>query len=171
MKRLLALLLPFVAACALAQDVAVVVPKQIEDLKWQIGEWQGTVKMTVEGMDMDMVSTLKISQKDNVLVYDGMHEAMGSKMTELGYLWWDEAKKRYSMFTLASFGEVPRMEHGTLTGNTLVMTSEPWPIQGQVMESRAHLIKVGNDEIKFIIDFKEGDKWTKAGEGVYKRKK
>ncbi len=92
-------------------------------------------------------------------------------MTETMMLGYDAKKGEYVSYAFTNFAPTPRMEHGKLTGDTLVMVCDGWEVMGAVSASRATLTKVNNNELKIKLEFKTGDTWSVVTDGVYKRVK
>ena len=59
-----------------------------------------------------------------------------------------------------------------MNGNVITFISEPWNVgmPGGPTVSRATITKKSNDEYTFVLEFKNGDKWDKVGDGSAKRK-
>ena len=49
-----------------------------------------------------------------------------------------------------------------MEGADLVMTSEPWEVEGVSVVSRATYAKVSETKFRSMMEFKNGDKWEKA---------
>lgn len=168
MKRLFVSVLALVSALAIAQFVAA--PKQIADLNWMVGSWKGTTKMNVQGMEMSMASTMKVTQYGSFLKFDSsnMVEGVGN-MSEFGFLSWDE-KNKYMFVNYTDWATTPRVEKGDMKEGSLVLISDPWDLgeeMGGVFISRSTLSKMGDKQMKIVIDFKNGDAWEKAGEAIF----
>lgn len=146
-------------------------PAELKSLAWMVGTWEGNMSMDMEGMKMESKTTMKCVMEGMFLRQDFVMEAQGMKMTEVGYLGWDAEKKKYCMYTFASWAPTPRIEWGEIKGNDFVSISEPWASgMPEKTVSRATLKKVSDREVSFLLEFKMGDKWTKVGTGTFKKK-
>ncbi|HZH97891.1 MAG TPA: DUF1579 family protein, partial [Fimbriimonadaceae bacterium] len=135
-----------------------------------IGEWSGTTKWVMQGMEGEGPMTMKNEWEGQFLKSATVTEADGVKMTELSLLGWNAKTKKFDSWTFTNFGATPRLEHGELEGDKLVMASEPWDVMGQKMEGRGTMTKKSATEILFILEFKMDGKWVKAAEGTYRKK-
>lgn len=156
---------------AFAQMPSLEPPAEVSALKWMVGEWTSKMHWTMEGQEMDVDMTLKNEFEGQFLKQTSVTDMMGMKFNEVGYLGYDKAKKKYFMYTFTNFGPTPRIEWGTFENNRMVMISEPWDAgMGAPMTSRATLTKKSDTEVHFLLEFKNGDKWDKVGEGTFKKK-
>lgn len=146
-------------------------PAEIKKLGWMVGEWTGTIKMNMQGMEFESQSTMKNEFEGQFLKSASVMDMMGMKMTETMYMGWNAAKNRYESYAFSNFSPKPRIEYGTMEGDKMTMTSEPWEVGGEAPTvGRGTMTKKSDTEIHFILEFKEGDKWVKVGEGTYKKK-
>lgn len=157
-------------ASAFAQVPDLNPPKQITDLSWSVGEWSGTMHWDMQGQQSDGPTTLVIDMEGQFLRQKSTQEVMGMAMTETAYMGWNEKDKRYDCWSFTNFAPTPRLEHGTVNGNTWVMESEPWDVMGQLTTGRSTVTKVSDTEMKMVLEFKMGDTWTKVSEGTLKKK-
>lgn len=155
------------AALAPAQDMAP--PEELGKLSWMFGTWKGSVHMNMQGMEMDADMTVTGKMEGMFARVDTVMDMQGMKMVENGYVGWDAKEKCYKSWTFTNFSSDPRIEKGQLTGDTFVSTSEPWTVMGDTMVGRGTMKKLSDTEIAFVLEFKEGDKWTKAAEGKLKK--
>lgn len=168
--RLLVCLLAICSTLALGQEPNVPHP-ELGKLAWQIGTWEGKVKWTMPGMEGESDMSWTNVMDGNFLKSSSTMDMMGQKVTETGYLGWDAKEGRFSMWTFTNFAHMPRVEHGKLDGDTMVMISEPWDAgMGEPMVSRATVVKKGDSEMGFTLEFKQGEQWVKAAEGTFKKK-
>lgn len=171
MKRAILWVIFSLTATAFAQMPSLEPPAEVTAMKWMVGEWTSKVHWTMEGQEMDADMTLKNEFEGQFLKQTSTMDMMGMKFTEVGYLGYDKAKKKYYMYTFTNYGPTPRIEWGTLENNKMVMISEPWDAgMGAPMTSRATLTKKSDTEVHFVLEFKNGDKWDKAAEGTFKKK-
>ncbi|MBA3725133.1 MAG: hypothetical protein H0W86_01460 [Armatimonadetes bacterium] len=160
----LAALLAFALAPAQEKPSA-----EMERIAWMLGDWSGKVKWSIKGMNETVDMPYKAVMEGNFMKSTSSFQMMGMSFSEMSYLCWDSAKKRYSSYTFTKFAPTPRIEHGTLEGDKMVMISEPWTVEGP-MTSRATITKKSDKEVHFLIEFKEGDKWVKTAEGTFTKK-
>lgn len=171
MKQFILLLaLSGLTGSAVAQEMPVEPPAELKALAWQNGDWEGTVKWSMPGMEGDSVMAFKVSFEGPFQKSVSTMEMQGMKMIETGYLAWDAAKKEFVMWTFTNFAPMPRVERGHLNKEKMVMTSDPWEVMGQTMVSRATMTKKSDKEMSFVLEFKMGDSFTKAAEGSFKKK-
>jgi len=146
-------------------------PEEIRKLGWMVGEWNGKWKWLMEGMEGDVVMTLKNEFEGQFLKTTSSMDMMGAKFNEVGFIGWDSSKKRYSSWTFTNFAPLPRIEHGSFEGNKFVFISEPWTVTPEeTVVSRATLTKTSDNEISFLLEFKQDEKWEKVAEGTFKKK-
>lgn len=168
--RLLVCLFAFGSALALGQDQNAPHP-ELNKLSWQLGTWEGNVKWSMPGMDDEMTMAWTSVMDGNFMKSTSTMDMMGQKVTETGYLTWDAKQSRYSYWTFTNFAHMPRVEHGTLDGDKMVMISEPWDAgMGEATVSRATVAKKGDTELTFLLEFKQGETWNKVAEGTFKKK-
>lgn len=162
-----------VSAFCFGQTPELTAPTEMKKFDWMVGEWSSTSKWTMEGMaPMDVTSTFKAEWDGQFLKQSATSDFVGfMKMTETMMLGYDANKGEYVSYAFTNFAPTPRMEHGKLTGDTLVMVCDGWEVMGAVTSSRATLTKVSNDELKVKLEFKTGDTWSTVTDGVYKRVK
>jgi hypothetical protein len=169
-KTLLSFLMLLAGSVAMAQTPEP--PAELKQLDWMVGEWTGQVKWTMMGMNAEGPMTWKVEKEAMFFKQTSTMDIGGMKFSEVGYVGWDAKKKKFSSHTFTSFAATPRIEWGEIKGNQDVFTSEPWDAgdPNGPTTSRATMTRKG-DEVAFLLEFKEGDKWTKVGEGTFKRKK
>lgn len=166
-----ALMLALSAAMASAQMPGP--SDEIKKLDWMLGEWTGSVKWNLPEMpEMTAAMTVKTDWDGNFLRSTSSSDMGGMAITESCYIGWDPGAKRYTMWTFTNFGQMPRIEHGNLDGDKLVTVSEPWDVgmPGGPTVSRVAMHKKSATEMTFILEFKNGDKWDKVGEGSFSKK-
>ena len=148
-------------------------PAELKAIEWMVGNWEGDVHWTMQGMDETGKMTWKVEKDILFFKQKTAYEMMGMKMTEVGFTGWDANKKKYWSQTFTNYGPTPRTEWGTLEKDKMTFVSDPWDMgmpEGP-MTSRSTMTKKSNDEVLFVLEFKMGDTWQKAGEGTFKRKK
>lgn len=118
--------------------------------------------MTAQGSEMDMKMTMTFAMEGQFLKSTTISDFGVLKMEEVGYLGYDAEKKQYKMWTFTNVSPEPRFESGNMVGDKLVMISEPWGIMGQSVIGRGTLEKKDEKTINFLLEFKEGDKYTVA---------
>jgi Protein of unknown function (DUF1579) len=162
-----------VSAFCFGQTPDMAAPVEMKKFDWMVGEWTTKSKWTMPGMEpMDVASSFKAEWDGQFLKQVASSEFVGfMKMTETMMLGYDASKGEYVSYAFTNFAPTPRIEHGKLTGDVLVMVCDSWDVMGSVSTSRSTLTKLSNDEAKFKLEFKEGDKWSVVTEGVYKRVK
>lgn len=174
MKRMLLMVAAsIVSAFCFGQVPDMAPPAEMKKFDWMIGEWTSKGNWSMPGMpEMEVASKFTAAWDGQFLKQSATSDFGGGMvMTETMYLGFDASKGEYTSYSFTNFAPTPRFEHGKLTGETLVMVCDGWDVMGTVTSSRATLTKVSNDEAKFKLEFKEGDKWTTITEGVYKRVK
>lgn len=125
--------------------------------------------MAAQGSEMDMKITMTYSMEGQFLKCITISDFGIMKMEEVGYLGYNAEKKQYKMWTFSNMSPDPRIETGAMVGDKLVMTSEPWTIMGQSMIGRGTLEKKDEKTLNFLLEFKEGDKFTVASNIVMKK--
>lgn len=148
-------------------------PAEIKSLDWMIGEWTAAIKWSMMGMNADGPITWKVEKEGPFMKQSTVMEMLGSKMTESSYLGWDAKKKKYWMHSYTNFAPTPRIEWGEQKGDVMILISDPWEVSsptGAATVSRSTMTRKG-EEVHFVLEFKNGEKWDKVGEGVFKKKK
>lgn len=146
-------------------------PAQVKALDWMDGTWEGSIAMSIQGMDFEQKGTMTVVTDGNYKKITSNSETMGMTMVETSFCGWDAATSKYVMYTFANWVPTPRIERGSLEGTKLTMVSDPWDVPGMgPVVTRATMTKVSETEISFVMQFKEGDAWTPAGKGTYKKK-
>lgn len=145
---------------------------EVQKLDWLIGNWESSGVWSMEGMEMNVETTVKVEWDGQFLRHTTVSDFVGMMtMTETMMFGYDPAKEWYFSSAYTNMSPTPRIEFGRLVGNTLVMVSEPWQIEGDASVSRVTLVKVSNDEYIFTLEFQEGEKWNVINKSVFKRKK
>jgi hypothetical protein len=173
LKRFLICCLAVATVTAHAQEGPQGPPEELKRLDWMLGEWTGTFNWVFPGMEGSAPTTFKNEREGNFVKSSTVITMGEMTFTETAYYGWDPAKKRYSGWTFTNFAPMPRVEHSIKFTDTLVaFESEPWDVgmpDGPVV-SRATLQHRTGDEIYLLIEFKTGETWTKAAEGIFKKK-
>ena len=169
-------LLSVLCVMALGASAATQMPEtgpsaELKKLDWMIGEWSGSMNWTMPGMEGENRGTMKAEWEGNFLKTTGASDMMGMSMTEASYTAWDAKEKKYVTWTFANFAPMPRIERGTLNGDTIVFVSEPWETDFGTSVSRATITRKGDSEIRLLLEFKEDDSWVKVADGIYKKKR
>ena len=146
---------------------------EMQKWDWMVGEWTSTSTWNMPDVpEMGVETTMKVEWDGQFLRQTSVSDFDGfMKMTETMMFGYDPNKEKYHSTSFTNMAPTPRIEWGTLEGDTLVMVSEPWQIMGDESVSRATLVKVSDDEMKFKLEFKYGDEWTVISDGTFKRKK
>lgn len=147
-------------------------PTEMKKLDWMQGNWSGNVKMSVEGMDIEGIMTYSVAYSGQFIRASSTWDVMGMKLTDDAYMGWDAAKGKYSSYTFTNMAPTPRIEWGEVKGDVTIWTSDPWVSSpgAPPTVSRATLSRLSATEMKFVLEFKEGDTFTKVGEAVFKKK-
>jgi hypothetical protein len=172
-KILLMAAASIVSAFCFGQTPDLAPPAEMKKFEWMVGEWASKSTWTMTGMPpMEVASTFKAEWDGQFLKQTAVSDFVGfMKMTESMYMGYDAKKGEYVSYAFTNFAPTPRVEHGKLNGDVLVMVCDSWEVMGEVSSSRVTLTKVSNDEVKIKLEFKEGDMWTTVTDGVYKRVK
>jgi hypothetical protein len=133
-------------------------PKEISDLKWMVGTWTGSGPFSMMGTSMDLKMTMTCSFEGQFLKSVTVNDFGQIKMDETAYMGWDDEKKEYFSYSFTNMAPTPRIERGKMDGGKFLMVSEPW--QGTV--GRATMTKVSDSKVKFLLEFKNEDKWEKG---------
>ena len=173
MKRMFCnvLLLLGLVSGVIAQDMSP--SPEFDKVKWMLGEWTGTMKMSMPGTpEMEYATTMKSEMDGFFMKFSSDMEVEGMKMTESGYMGWDEKLGKFKAWTFATFAPTPRIETATVNGDSVVYVSEPWEVPGMpaATTSRVTVSKDGASGMKMLLEFREGDGWMKVGEATYTRK-
>jgi hypothetical protein len=173
MKRMFCnvLLLLGLVSGVLAQDMSP--SPEFEKIKWMLGEWTGTTKMSFPGMpEMESATIMKNEMDGFFMKFSSDMEMGGMKMTENGYMGWDEKLGKFKTWTFTSFAPTPRIETATVSGDSVVYVSEPWEVPGMpsATTSRVTVSKNGANGMKMLLEFKDGENWMKVGEATYTKK-
>ncbi|MCB8932096.1 MAG: DUF1579 domain-containing protein [Fimbriimonadaceae bacterium] len=144
---------------------------ELKKFEWMVGNWSGTMKMSMEGMEMEGKMTHHAEWSGPFLRGTSKWEMEGFTMNEEFFMGWDPEKGKYSSYTFTNLAPTPRIEWGVAQGDTVVFTSEPWKTDpnGEATVSRASMTKLSDTELKFVLEFKAGDDWVKAGEAIFKK--
>lgn len=145
-------------------------PAELKKLDYMVGDWTSAGSFTIMGMESEMTMDIKVKWDGQFLRQETVNEVSGERMTETMFLGWDAKKSQYFSHSYTSLSAMPRVEHGKLDGEKLVMVSEPWDVMGMDMESRTMIWKTG-DNAMMSMEFKMDGDWVKAGEWTLKRKK
>lgn len=147
-------------------------PAELKKLEWMLGEWTGKWTWHIPGMEGEMTMTLKNEYEGHFIKKTSVMTMEGMTSKEACYMGWDASKRRFSCWTFTDFAPTPRIEHATMDGDKLIFISEPWDVgmpEGPIV-SRATLTKKSDKEIVFLVEFKQGENWTKAADGSFKKK-
>lgn len=147
-------------------------PAELKKFEWMVGSWVGTTKYNMEGMEMESKDSLEIRWDGQFLRLVNVGDMGAMKMTETMFIGWDAASKKYKSWAFTNFSPTPRIETAESSGDKYVSVSEPWMVPGmaEATVSRFTMTKKSDTEVSFLLEFKEGDSWTKVGEGSAKKK-
>ncbi len=173
MKRMLLMVLAsVVSAFCFGQVPDMAPPAEVKKFDWMIGEWTGKSSFTMPEMPpMDVTMSIKCEWDGQFMKQVAVNDFGMIKMTETFYLGYDPESKKYVSYAFTNFSPVPRIERGTVDGETLVMVSDPWAAGGETHVSRATMTKVNADTLKLKLEFKDGDKWIAAMDATFTRVK
>ena len=170
MRRISVPLLAAIALCSTHAQLSAPLPDEMKSLEGLIGEWTGTMKMapmpgSTETMDVATTVSVKMHGVFQETIYVMDLGPLG-KLTGHMFLTWDSTDKSYKSWSFDDNANTPRTEKGTWDGKRLVMTSDP---HGG-MVSRITFEPRSKDEVYFLVEMKNGEKFEKMGDVVYKRK-
>lgn len=167
--RLLSLALMCSAAGFSHAQMTPPLPEQMKTLSVFLGDWSGDMKMMMPGATeaMNVPTVVKVTMHGvfQEMIYTLDMGEMG-KFTGHTFVTWDEASKSYKGWGFDENAPEPRIDKGAWDGKRLVLTSEP---HGG-MVSRVSFEPKGKDEMMFLLEMKNGEKFEKMGEATYKRK-
>lgn len=163
----------FVAFSALAAPQQGDVPAELKAMSFYIGTWKGKVTWSMPGMDAATEeSTLVNTWSGQFIKSESKMNVGGMEMVEASYVGWNSDKKMYVCYAFTNISPMPRIEWGSAKdANTFVFESEPWDVMGSKTIGRATITKVGDNQMRFILEFKTGDTWMKVAEGNYTKTK
>ena len=146
---------------------------ELKKMSWMMGEWSGTGTFVIPDVpEMDVTISFKAEWDGQFLKQTAINDFGMMQMTETMLLGYDPDKAEYVSYGFSNIAPKPRIEHGKLNGDALVMVSEPWSTMGQEpMVSRSTMTKVDDDTVKMKLEFKMGDNWTVVTDMTFKRKK
>ena len=163
-------LLAMCSLAAIAQEIPPP-PAELKKLDWMVGEWSGKVKWTMAGVpESEETMDFKVDWDGNFLRSTSKMTMMGMSVTESVYIGWDAKSNKYLCHTFTNLSNDPRIERGTLDGKTFTTVSDPWSVMGSEAVGRATQRLNDDGSIYFLLEMKEGDKWTKMSEGTFKKK-
>lgn len=163
----LALSLP-VAASAPRQEVPV--PKPVADLAWMLGTWSGKGTIAFGGRETAIESTTTIGFDGQFLKLVSADASGGFTMTKTVMVGWDASKSRYDSYSFTNLAPKPRIAHGKMEGNKLVLESEPWEAEGMTAIARETMTRISPDQLGVMMEFKIGEKWAKGMDLVLGKK-
>lgn len=173
MKRMLLMVLAsLVSSFCFGQLPDMAPPAEVKKFDWMIGEWAGKATFTMPEMaPMDVAMTLKCEWDGQFLKQAVVNDFGIVKMTETFYLGYNAASSIYTSWAFTNFAPTPRIERGTMSGDTLIMISDPWTAGGETHVSRSTMTKVDANSMKLKLEFKDGDKWVMAMDATFTRVK
>lgn len=144
-------------------------PKELRKLDWMLGNWSGNVKWTMPGMSGDAIMKFKGSMEGMFQKQISDTTMQGQTTTEVGYIGYDPKKKAFTSWTFTNFAPTPRVEHIMVGTGKLVFLSEPWDVgmPGGPTHSRATLTRRGASRVDFVLEFRQGKKWSKVASGSF----
>ncbi|MES1147302.1 MAG: DUF1579 family protein [bacterium] len=169
MKRLLPvviLLLPMVSA--FGQDIAR--PKEISDLAWMVGAWEGSGKIAFGGQETEITTSMTVSFDGQFLKSVSSDKSSGFTLTKTSMLGWDATKSQYVSYTFTNMAPTARIAHGKLEGGKLVMTSDPWEAEGMTAVMKETVSNVSDTKCGYKLELKTGEKWATGMDFVLNKK-
>lgn len=157
------------SALSVGQTPSFAPPDELKKLEWLVGKWTGTGKMSMQGMEADVTMTWTTSYEGQFLKTVGVNDYGMIKIEETMYIGWNAAKKGYTAWAFSNVSPDPRIEHGTIDGNKIVMTSEPWTVMGTTAVGRGTLERKDDKTVVMTLEFKEGDTWVPASKVELKK--
>lgn len=142
-------------------------PKELDQIKWMVGQWSGTMSSTMG--DIKTVMDIQPTMGGHYYQFNSKNTLGDMTMDEVVYLTYDPKMSKFRIWAFASWGGPARTEAGDYKDDKLVTVSDPWEVMGMTMVSRSTLAKAEGDKLEFILEFKEGDNWKKDGGGLLTR--
>ncbi len=173
MKRIALALLVLGAFASVRPVLAQGMPKpppEMKKLDIFLGEWSGKTSFHAPGQPaMSVDSTMKSDAFAGGMylrtVYAMDIPGVG-KMEGTVLAFWDAEARQYRCYTFENAAPTPREESGTFAGNKLVLVSKP---HGGTVTRSTFDFK-SDREVLFTVEIKQGEKWVKAGRGLYTKK-
>ncbi len=160
----------FASTITLAQEPT----EHHEHLKFDVGKWTGSMTMTVPGSDEPMTMEVK---ETNTMVQGGLwliSTFEAGPFVGRGQFGYDPAKKKYVGTWIDNMSPHLNIMQGNLNKDKseMVMTFTGVNQQtGKPQEMKNVTTRPSDDERKFVMYAKTGDKWEKSFEINYKRQK
>ena len=164
-------------AIAPAQDPMMPAPPaELKNLAWMLGDFNADLKMyepgQTEGAPMPGSTTAKMSLGDVYIESRFEADMGGMKMTGLQMTTYDPAKKQYVAWWFDSMAPGVLELRGKLTGQVLVLKSEPIEIPGMPGKHafRATYGLKGAGKYLFRLEMNSGEGFYKMMEGMMTKK-
>ena len=145
-------------------------PKELDSFKWMAGKWSASTHWNMEGQEFDSKMDMDHDFDGQFFRSRSVTDMMGMKMTELILVGYDAKAKKINSYTFANWAPTSRLETVTFEGDKAVWAGAGWDGgDGKMTVNRSTMTKVSATEIKFVLEFKEGEKWAKVAEGTFKK--
>lgn len=144
---------------------------EIQELKWMVGSWTTSGEYSMMGQKFGYKAEWEVTMEGPFLKLVNKTHFEGIDTAETAYIYFDSEKKEYLMTTYADFATTPRTARGQMVDGGLMVTSEPWMVQGTKVVGRSTMKKVSDDEVAFKLEMKNGDSWEIATNDPWKRKR
>ncbi|MGI8924286.1 MAG: DUF1579 family protein [Fimbriimonadales bacterium] len=152
-------------------------PPEMKKVEWMVGEWTTSFKMYPPGEGMEPMSSTGTSSTKMALGGRYLHTMATFSMGDMGsfegmqMLSYDPDAKKWKATWFDSMSSAGMEMTGDLVGHTMTLISKPTPMHGMGDQTfRATATKVSDREMSFLLEMKDGDKWTKMIEGTYTKK-
>src|SRR5688572_24149174 len=174
--KLLTPILLVVASSAIAQQMDMTPPKELNAIKYMLGTWTGTEKYTMGGPPETGTSTVVSSMGVGGRFVTGTHTAVSKSMKLHGMhlMTYDPQIKKYRAWWFDNMSSEAMELTGGFIGKSLVMTSKPIAIPGMegLHSFRAAWTQTGARSLTFLLRTRQGDApWTTAITGKYTKKR
>jgi hypothetical protein len=139
-----------------------------------IGDWTGSVTVSSEGSDIQMACTVKVEWvSKNNFIRTTMSVALPDdvgKAESVSYVSYDADAQLYRAYVFQDTSPLAREESGTFDGTKLVLTGKAWaPAPGKPKQVFRTTCRQTADGLSMLTELKQGDSWTKVGEGTFKK--
>ncbi len=139
-------------------------PPELKQLDFLLGTYTGTAKTTMGDMKIKM--TTAPAEGGMFLRSVNEFEVGPIKFTETMYIAWNAKEKKFQAWGFQSMVPTPREEFGEFKDNNLIFISKPWDMGGTVYISRSTMTITKPGEVKFLLEFKIGEEWSKQGDAI-----
>jgi hypothetical protein len=134
------------------------------DVRFLVGDWRGSVSGASVSLAVSNGPgnrSLRFSLR--------VSGALIKPFTDDGFLWWDKEAAAYRSHAMSSVSNDPRVEIGRLSGEALVMVSEPFEVSGISERTRRTFSKEA-DGIRMKLDLRDGDSWKSKFSTLLKKR-